>query len=81
MVVPLTTLPNWIMELDKWAPSIKKIVYKGSPMNRKMLAHQLKTSKWNVCITTYEYILKDRLILNKHEWKVFPSKLISVHCC
>jgi SNF2 family DNA or RNA helicase len=58
------------MEFEKWAPSIKKVVYKGSPNARKALAVTLRTSRWNVCITTYEYILKDRLILNKFDWKV-----------
>ena len=57
------------MEFDKWAPSIKKVIYKGSPQARKNLAYTLKNSKWNVCVTTYEYILKDRLVLNKFQWQ------------
>ena len=76
-MVPLTILSNWVFEFDKWAPSIKKIVYKGTPPHRKMLANTLKTSSWNVCITTYEYILKDRLILNKFEWKVIRIFFLS----
>ena len=63
-------MSNWLLEFDKWAPSIKKIPYKGKPQVRKLLAQTLKTTKWNVCITTYEYILKDRLTLHKFEWKV-----------
>lgn len=29
----------------------------------------MRTTKWNVCITTYDFILKDRLKLNKYDWK------------
>ena len=73
VVVPLSTLSNWVLEFEKWAPSIKKIIYKGPPQARKQLASTLKTTKWNVCITTYEYILKDRLVLNKFNWQVRKS--------
>jgi len=69
VVVPLTTLSNWMLEFDEWAPSIKKVIYKGSPQNRKQCALTLRTTRWNVCITTYEYILKDRLVLNKFNWQ------------
>ena len=69
VVVPLTTLSNWVMEFSKWAPSIIKVVFKGNPLQRKQLAYRLKNSKWNVCITTYEYVLKDKSELNKFYWQ------------
>ncbi len=37
IVVPLSTLANWNMEFEKWAPKIVRIIYKGMPRVRKNL--------------------------------------------
>lgn len=37
IVVPLSTLANWNMEFEKWAPKIVRVLYKGAPKVRKEL--------------------------------------------
>ena len=69
IIVPLSTLSNWVLEFAKWAPTVSAIGYKGSPNIRRLLAQQVKASRFNVLITTYEYIIKDKPVLSKVKWK------------
>ncbi len=54
-----------MLEFDRWAPTVTKIAYKGSPQVRRVFHHTLRTAKFNVLLTTYEYIIKDKAVLSK----------------
>lgn len=70
VVVPLSTLSNWVNEFKKWAPDLVLVVYKGPPQVRKETYRQeMASCQFNVLLTTYEYIMKDKHVLRKYEWQ------------
>ena len=68
VIVPLSTITNWTVEFEKWAPSVKVIVYKGSPQQRKELQFEIRTGNFQVMLTTYEYIIRERPILARFSY-------------
>ncbi|TBU60066.1 P-loop containing nucleoside triphosphate hydrolase protein [Dichomitus squalens] len=56
VIVPPSTMTNWSSEFAKWAPS------------RKVLQTDLRTGNFQVVLTTYEYIIKDRIHLSRMKW-------------
>lgn len=68
VIVPLSTLTNWNMEFEKWAPSVTRVIYKGPPVARKQQQAAIRWGNFQVLLTTYEYIIKDRPVLSKVKW-------------
>ncbi|EDQ85471.1 uncharacterized protein MONBRDRAFT_29199 [Monosiga brevicollis MX1] len=65
VIVPLATLSNWRLELAKWAPSLVTVAYRGNKVERRVFHQQIKDVRFNVLLTTYEMIIKDRALLSK----------------
>eukprot|EP00198_Chlamydomonas_reinhardtii_P013917 XP_001703254.1 chromodomain-helicase-DNA-binding protein [Chlamydomonas reinhardtii] len=78
VVVPLSTVPNWIREFRRWVPFVNAVVYVGDSRSREVLrAYECDPSphhkaarpyKFEVLLTTYELILKDAPILSRIKW-------------
>ncbi|SSD61606.1 related to Transcription regulatory protein SNF2 [Saccharomycodes ludwigii] len=68
VIVPLSTLTNWNAEFDRWAPVLRKIAYKGTPNERKSLQKQIKSGEFDVVLTTFEYIIREKNLLSKIKW-------------
>jgi chromodomain-helicase-DNA-binding protein 1 len=76
VVVPLSTTPAWQETFEKWAPDVNVIYYMGNTKARKTIRDyefyvggNKKKPKFNILLTTYEYILKDRTELGSFKWQ------------
>ncbi|KAL7418860.1 ATP-dependent DNA helicase Snf21 [Cryptotrichosporon argae] len=68
VIVPLSTLTNWTLEFERWAPAVRTLILKGSPAVRREAYPRLRAQDFQVCLTTYEYIIKERPLLAKIKW-------------
>ncbi|OAE22447.1 hypothetical protein AXG93_3348s1040 [Marchantia polymorpha subsp. ruderalis] len=84
VLVPLSTMPNWLAEFSLWAPSLNVIEYHGSAKARTIIREhewhaiapdgsgkKLKqVYKFNVMLTTYEMVIQDSSQLRAIPWEV-----------
>ncbi|KAJ6669748.1 hypothetical protein lerEdw1_000297 [Lerista edwardsae] len=74
LVVPLSTLTSWQREIQTWAPQMNAVVYLGDITSRNVIrTHewmhpQTKRLKFNILLTTYEILLKDKSFLGGLNW-------------
>ncbi|CAL5347182.1 unnamed protein product [Camellia sinensis] len=69
IVAPKAVLPNWVNEFSAWAPSIVAILYDGRLDERKALREEYSgEGKFNVLITHYDLIMRDKAFLKKIHW-------------
>lgn len=70
IIVPNAVLVNWKSELHTWLPSASCIYYVGGKDQRsKLFSQEVCAMKFNVLVTTYEFIMYDRAKLSKIDWK------------
>ncbi|KAK7340271.1 hypothetical protein VNO77_20973 [Canavalia gladiata] len=70
IIVPNAVLVNWKSELYTWLPSVSCIFYVGGKEYRsKLFSQEVMALKFNVLVTTYEFIMYDRSKLSKIDWK------------
>ncbi|VDL30568.1 unnamed protein product [Hymenolepis diminuta] len=80
IVVPLSTISSWQREIELWAPFFNLIVYVGNCYSREVIrdyewsqsagfvSRKQQRLKFNICMTTYEILLKDKTFLGQVPW-------------
>eukprot|EP00955_Chlamydomonas_euryale_P078338 363132-Chlamydomonas_euryale.AAC.18 len=76
IIAPASVLPNWKAELERWAPCLKVLVYRGSARDRAEAFDDSLGSRgkpaFHVLLTTYEMLMgkHDRPRLSRMKWQV-----------
>jgi SWI/SNF-related matrix-associated actin-dependent regulator of chromatin subfamily A member 5 len=75
IIVPKSTLSNWMNELARWAPTLTAVKFHGDKASREELINTVlcpgqKNSErtWNVVVTTYEVCNIEKNVLIKFAW-------------
>jgi len=76
IVAPLSTLPNWVLEFESFAPKIPIVLYHGSKTSRVTLQEKVRKlyrvygqKVFPVVITSYEVPIMDTNFLSEFTWK------------
>ncbi|XP_055343392.1 probable global transcription activator SNF2L1 isoform X2 [Paramacrobiotus metropolitanus] len=66
VVAPKSTLSNWMNEFKRWCPSIRAVQLIGTQAEREAtIKGPLQPGKFDVCVTSYEMILREKTALKK----------------
>ena len=70
IVVPKSTLDNWRREFAMWIPEINVLILQGAKDERhELMKEQLVDDKFDVCVTSYEMILRETAPLRRFAWQ------------
>jgi len=79
VVAPLSTVPNWVNEFKRFAPTVPVVLYHGNAQERLEKRGELKKvvkspeldgkTMMNVVVTSYEIAMNDRAAFSSIRWR------------
>ncbi|RZF43147.1 hypothetical protein LSTR_LSTR012567 [Laodelphax striatellus] len=70
VIVPKSTLANWMSEFEKWCPSLRAVCLIGDQESRNIfIREKLLPGEWDVCVTSYEMIIREKSVFKKFNWR------------
>ncbi|XP_023332066.1 chromatin-remodeling complex ATPase chain Iswi [Eurytemora carolleeae] len=70
ILVPKSTLANWMNEFKKWCPTLRAVCLIGDQETRNAFIRDvMMPGGWDVVVTSYEMILREKSVFKKFNWK------------
>lgn len=92
IVAPLSTIPNWLMEFERFAPQIPVVLFHGPWNERSKLYNKIQQKYFSVngfktqpvVLTTYEMPIYEEKFMIKQQWRyiiIDEGQRIKNHKC
>ncbi|XP_060230470.1 probable global transcription activator SNF2L1 isoform X2 [Meriones unguiculatus] len=70
VLVPKSTLHNWMNEFKRWVPSLRVICFVGDKdVRAAFIRDEMMAGEWDVCVTSYEMVIKEKSVFKKFHWR------------
>ncbi|TPX53876.1 hypothetical protein PhCBS80983_g06120 [Powellomyces hirtus] len=70
VIVPKSTLHNWMAEFGRWVPTLNAFMFHGAKEDRvAMVQDKLLAQDFDVCVTSYEMCLLEKASFRKISWQ------------
>ncbi|XP_078719155.1 SWI/SNF-related matrix-associated actin-dependent regulator of chromatin subfamily A member 5 isoform X1 [Lampetra fluviatilis] len=70
VLVPKSTLHNWMIEFERWVPSLRAVCLIGSKDQRSAFIRDvMMPGEWDVCVTSYEIVIREKSVFKKFNWR------------
>ncbi|KAB5522783.1 hypothetical protein PHYPO_G00163400 [Pangasianodon hypophthalmus] len=70
VLVPKSTLHNWMNEFKRWVPSLRAVCLIGDKDARAAFIRDvMMPGEWDVCVTSYEMVIREKSVFKKFNWR------------
>lgn len=70
VIVPKSTLGNWMREFKKFCPTIRTLLLNGGKDDRaRIVMEDLMPQEWDVVVTSFEITILEKAALRKFHWR------------
>ncbi|KAI4872532.1 hypothetical protein NFI96_016760, partial [Prochilodus magdalenae] len=70
VLVPKSTLHNWMNEFKRWVPTLKAVCLIGDKDARAAFIRDvMMPGEWDVCVTSYEMVIREKSVFKKFNWR------------
>lgn len=70
VIVPKSTLANWMAEFKRWCPTLTGVCLIGDAASRAAFIRDvMMPGEWDACITSYEMVIREKSVFKKFNWR------------